>query len=59
MKDDIAAAATRAAPPVVVTTTSALLDVTLNQWVAIATLLYLALQAIELVRNEFIRKWRK
>ncbi len=59
MKDDIAAAATRAAPPLMVTGTSAVLDLTINQWVGIATLLYIALQAIVLVRNEFIRKWRE
>ena len=56
MKDDIAAAAARVAPPLAVTGTSALLDLTINQWVGIATLLYIALQCVVLIRNEFIRK---
>lgn len=55
MKDEIAAAAAKAAPPVAVTGSHVLLNLTLNDWVAIATLAYIALQVAFLIRSE----WRK
>lgn len=58
MKEEIAAAATRAAPPVAVTGTQWIFDLTLNQWVQVATLAYIVLQAFFLIRNE-MRKRRK
>lgn len=57
MKDEIATAAAKAAPPVVVAGSTVLFNLTLNEWVAIATLLYLALQTIVLIRAE-LRKDR-
>lgn len=56
MKDEIASAVVKAAPPVAVTGSQVLFDLTLNEWVAIATLLYIALQAAILVRNEFRKR---
>lgn len=56
MKDDIAAAAAKAAPPVAVTSSQVIFDLTLNEWVAIATLVYIALQAFVLVRNEITKR---
>lgn len=56
MKEEIASAAAKAAPPVAVTGSQVLFDLTLNEWVAVGTLVYLALQAYVLIRNEFIRK---
>lgn len=58
MKDEITTAAAKAAPPVIVTGADRIFDLTLNDWVAIATLAYLALQAFFLVRNE-MRKRKK
>lgn len=57
MKDEIAAAAVKAAPPVAVTGSHVLFNLTLNDWVAIATLAYLALQGFALIRAE-LRKGR-
>jgi hypothetical protein len=53
MKDDVVSAAVKAAPPIAVTGSQVLFDLTLNEWVAVATLLYIALQAAILLRNEF------
>jgi len=58
MKDEIAAAAAKAAPPVAVTGSHVLFNMTLNDWVAIATLAYIVLQAAFLIRGE-IRKARE
>lgn len=58
MKEEISAAVTKAAPPVAVTGTQFVFNLTLNDWVAIATLAYIALQAFFLVRNE-MRKRKK
>lgn len=59
MKDELTAAAAKSAPPVVVSGAPAVLDLTLNEWVAIATLLYIALQAVILIRNELRKRRRK
>lgn len=58
MKEEIAAASAKAAPPVAVTGSQVFFDLTLNDWVAVATLVYLALQAFVLVRSE-LRKRKK
>jgi hypothetical protein len=58
MKEEITVAAAKAAPPVAVTSAQVLFGLTLNEWVSIATLIYIALQAFFLVRNE-IRKRKK
>jgi uncharacterized membrane protein len=44
-KSDIASEAIKAAPPVVITTAVTIGGLTLNEWVAIATLLYIVLQS--------------
>lgn len=59
MKDEIAAAAVRSAPPVTVSGVSWLTGMTINDWVGIATLLYIALQAVFLLRNELRKRGRK
>ena len=59
MRDEIATAAAKAAPPVTVLGAEKLFDLTLNEWVAVGTLIYLVLQAYVLIRNEIIRKRRK
>lgn len=56
MKEEIAAASAKAAPPVAVAGSHVLFDLTLNDWVAIATLAYLALQAFVLVRGELRKR---
>jgi len=55
MKQDLAEAAVKAAPPVLVTGSSAIFDLTINDMVGIATLLYITLQVVILIRNELIR----
>lgn len=59
MKDELAAAAAKSAPPIVVSGAPALLDLTLNEWVAIATLAYIFLQAFFLIRSEMRKRRRK
>lgn len=54
----ISTAVTKASPAVAATVADKVLGLTLNDWVAIATLVYIALQAFFLVRNE-MRKRRK
>lgn len=44
-KSDIASEAIKAAPPVAITTAVTIGGLTLNEWVAIATLLYIVLQS--------------
>lgn len=57
MKDEIATAAVKAAPPTAIAGAHVLFGLTLNDWVAIATLAYLALQTVVLIRAE-LRKGR-
>lgn len=59
MRDEIATASAKAAPPVAVTGSQILFDLTLNDWVAIATLFYIALQVFFLLRKEFKGRGRK
>lgn len=59
MKDDIVAASVKAAPPVAVTGAHQLFHLSLNDWVAIATLIYIILQAFFLVRNEMRKRKEK
>lgn len=56
MKDELVAATAKAAPPVAVVGANRIFDLTLSEWVAVATLIYLALQAFVLIRNEFFRR---
>jgi len=44
-KSDIASEAIKAAPPIAITTAVTVGGLTLNEWVAIATLLYIVLQS--------------
>jgi uncharacterized membrane protein len=44
-KSDLASEAIKAAPPVAITTAVTIGGLTLNEWVAIATLLYIVLQS--------------
>jgi len=53
MKEELTAAAAKVAPPIAVTGANMFFGFTLNEWVAIATLAYIALQAFVLVRKEF------
>ena len=52
-KSDIASEAIKAAPPVAITTAVTIGGLTLNEWVAIATLLYIVLQSGWLVWKWF------
>ena len=52
-KSDIASEAIKAAPPVAITTAVTVGGLTLNEWVAIATLLYIVLQSGWLVWKWF------
>jgi hypothetical protein len=56
MKEEITSAVAKAAPPVAVTSSQVIFDLTLNQWVSVATLIYIGLQAVVLVRNEIRRR---
>jgi len=56
MKEELTAAAAKVAPPVAVTGANMFFGFTLNEWVAIATLGYIALQAFVLIRKEFREK---
>lgn len=56
MKDEIAVAAAKAAPPVAVTSSHVMFNLTLNDWVALATLFYIGLQAFFLIRKELRRR---
>ncbi|MES2323293.1 MAG: hypothetical protein V4633_13595 [Pseudomonadota bacterium] len=53
MKDEIASAVAKAAPPVVVSGASALFDLTINDYVGLATLLYIGLQVFVLLRKMY------
>ncbi len=52
LRHDIADAGLRATPPVIAFSAG----LTLNEWVAIATLIYIILQAVVLIRREFFRR---
>jgi uncharacterized membrane protein len=52
-KSDVLVEAAKAAPPVVITTAVTVGGLTLNEWVAIATLLYIVLQSGWLVWKWF------
>lgn len=56
MKEELAAAAAKTAPPAAVAGSHALFGMPLSEWVAVATLIYIGLQAVVLIRNEFIRR---
>jgi disulfide bond formation protein DsbB len=49
---DIAHEIMKSAPPVAATTGIVVFGMTLNEWVAIATLCYIAIQAVILIRRE-------
>jgi hypothetical protein len=56
MKEELAAASAKAAPPVAIAGSHVLFDLTLNDWVAVATLAYIALQAFFLIRGELRKR---
>lgn len=56
MKDEIAVAAAKSAPPLAVTSSHVMFNLTLNDWVALATLVYIGLQAFFLIRKELRRR---
>jgi hypothetical protein len=56
MKEELTLASAKAAPPVAIAGSQVMFDLTLNEWVAIATLAYLALQTFVLLRNEWRRR---
>lgn len=51
MKEEIVNAAVKAAPPAVVSGGAAMFKLTLNEWVALATLVYIGLQMAFLVMD--------
>lgn len=55
MKEEITTAAAKAAPPVAVTGAQMLFGLTLSEWVQIATLIYIVLQAFFLVKNQLAK----
>lgn len=52
MKEEIATAAAKAAPPAAVTGAHFIFGLSLNDWVAIATLIYIVLQVVLLIVNQ-------
>lgn len=52
LRNEIGEQVAKAAPPVVVTAGSIASGVTLNEWVAIATIVYILIQTIVLIRKE-------
>lgn len=56
MKDELTAAAVKSAPPVTIVGIETLSSLTLDDWVKIATLLYVVLQAAFLLHDR-LRKW--
>ena len=55
---DLKHEALKAAPPIVITTYATFSGFTLNEWVAIATIVYILLQVVVLVRKEFLKRPR-
>ncbi len=51
MKEEVTAAAAKAAPPTIVTSATMLFGFSLNEWVAIATLIYIGLQTVFLLKD--------
>ena len=52
IKNEIGEQVAKAAPPVVIAAGSAVPGITLNEWVFIATLIYIVIQAVILIRKE-------
>lgn len=59
MKEEITVAVAKAAPPVAVTGVQVFFGLTLSEWVQIATLIYIVLQAFVLIRNEIRKRAEK
>lgn len=59
ISQSIATAATKASPAVAATLADKVLGLTLNDWVAIATLAYLALQAFFLIKDRMKKRAKK
>lgn len=55
MKDEITAAA-KVAPPTAVTVANYLLGMPIEKWVAVATLVYVVLQAYVLIKDRILKK---
>lgn len=56
-ENEVAVAAAKVAPPVAVVAAETATHISLNEWVAIATLLYVCAQFGVLLRNEY-RAWK-
>lgn len=52
MKDEITSAVVKATPPAAVTGAHFILGLSLNDWVAVATLIYVVLQVTLLIWNQ-------
>ncbi len=50
--------ALKASPPVVVTFYGTVMDMPIEKWVAVATLIYIALQVFLLVRDRIVKRRR-
>ncbi|MES2072330.1 MAG: hypothetical protein V4488_18375 [Pseudomonadota bacterium] len=60
MQDEsISAAAAKAAPPALVTGAAVIFGLTLNDWVAIATLVYVGLQTFFLLKDRLRKRKEK
>ncbi|WP_394780580.1 hypothetical protein [Undibacterium sp.] len=60
MQDEsVSAAAAKAAPPALLTSASILFGLTLNDWVAIATLIYVGLQTFFLLKDRLRKRKEK
>lgn len=59
ISQSVSNAVTKASPAVAATVADKVLGLTLNDWVAIATLLYIGLQAFFLVKNELKKRGKK
>ena len=56
MKDELASATVKVAPPVAVTGANMLFHMTINEWVAVATLIYVVLQTFFLLKDRLGKK---
>jgi len=58
-KNEVAVAVAKMAPPTIVTASAGIFDLTLNEWVSLATLLYICLQAFFLLRDRLSKRPRR
>lgn len=57
--DSVAVAVVKAAPPVIITSITTLFGFTLNEWVAITTIIYVVLQSVFLVSDRLKKRRNK